>query len=113
MYLRPDEVARVLEKVGFAIDIVTAGAYGYRRENDYVYVNREARMGRTALIIHPMLKERSQMLAEPAATIKTSDCYREFPLCLGAEGQGHYGIPHGFSSRVALERYLIGLFGQR
>ncbi|MCP6582600.1 DUF2002 family protein, partial [Enterobacter cloacae complex sp. 2025EL-00058] len=23
-----------------------------------------------------------------------------------------YGIPHGFSSRVALERYLNGLFGE-
>ncbi|MGS9659625.1 DUF2002 family protein, partial [Salmonella enterica subsp. enterica serovar Infantis] len=25
--------------------------------------------------------------------------------------QEHYGIPHGFSSRIALERYLNGLFG--
>ncbi|MDL3472231.1 DUF2002 family protein, partial [Salmonella enterica] len=23
----------------------------------------------------------------------------------------YYGIPHGFSSRIALERYLNGLFG--
>lgn len=31
MYLRPDEVARVLEKVGFTVDVVTQKAYGYRR----------------------------------------------------------------------------------
>ncbi|SPW56387.1 protein [Escherichia coli] len=30
MYLRPDEVARVLEKVGFTVDVVTQKAYGYR-----------------------------------------------------------------------------------
>lgn len=59
MYLRPDEVARVLEKVGFTVDVVTQKAYGYRRGENYVYVNREARMGRTALVIHPTLKERS------------------------------------------------------
>ncbi|ECS5320041.1 DUF2002 family protein, partial [Salmonella enterica subsp. enterica serovar Hadar] len=55
MYLRPDEVARVLEKVGFTVDVVTQKTYGYRRGENYVYVNREARMGRTALIIHPTL----------------------------------------------------------
>ncbi|AVZ88596.1 hypothetical protein C2M08_06205 [Klebsiella pneumoniae] len=49
MYLRPDEVARVLEKAGFTMDVVTQKAYGYRRGDNYVYVNREARMGRTAL----------------------------------------------------------------
>ncbi|EBV4057706.1 hypothetical protein DOJ91_17855, partial [Salmonella enterica subsp. enterica serovar Typhimurium] len=27
------------------------------------------------------------------------------------ETHEHYGIPHGFSSRIALERYLNGLFG--
>lgn len=31
MYLRPDEVARVLEKEGFTMDEVTPKAYGYRR----------------------------------------------------------------------------------
>ena len=46
MYLRPDEVARVLEKAGFTMDVVTQKAYGYRRGDNYVYVNREARMGR-------------------------------------------------------------------
>ena len=85
MYLRPDEVARVLEKVGFTVDVVTQKAYGYRRGENYVYVNREARMGRTALVI---------------------------PLYLAGERHEHYGIPHGFSSRVALERYLNGLFGE-
>ncbi len=70
MYLRPDEVARVLEKVGFTVDVVTQKAYGYRRGENYVDVNREARMGRTALVIHPTLKERSSTLAEPASDIK-------------------------------------------
>ncbi|HKS33154.1 uncharacterized protein DUF2002 [Enterobacter sp. BIGb0383] len=112
MYLRPDEVARVLEKVGFTIDAVTQKTYGYRRGENYVYVNREARMGRTALIIHPTLKERSQSLAEPASDIKTCDHYRHFPLYLGGEAQEHYGVAHGFSSRMALERFLHGLFGE-
>ena len=40
MYLRPDEVARVLEKAGFTMDVVTQKAYGYRRGDNYVYVNR-------------------------------------------------------------------------
>ncbi|MCS2147200.1 DUF2002 family protein [Scandinavium goeteborgense] len=111
MYLRPDEVARVLEKVGFTMDDVTQKIYGYRRGDNYVYVNREARMGRTALIIHPALKERSNMLADPASDIKTCDHYQQFPLYLGGDAQQHYGIPHGFSSRIALERFLNGLFG--
>ena len=42
MYLRPDEVARVLEKAGVTMDVVTQKAYGYRRGDNYVYVNREA-----------------------------------------------------------------------
>lgn len=112
MYLRPDEVARVLEKAGFIMDSMARGAYGYRRGENYVYVNREARMGRTALVIHPAMKERSHTLAEPASDIKTSELYKHFPLWLGGDAQTHYGIPHGFSSRIALERYLVGLFGQ-
>jgi len=28
MYLRPDEVARELEKAGFTVDVVTQKAYG-------------------------------------------------------------------------------------
>ena len=93
-------------------DLVTQKAYGYRRGENYVYVNREARMGRTALVIHPTLKERSSTLAEPASDIKTCDHYQQFPLYLAGERHEHYGIPHGFSSRVALERYLNGLFGE-
>ncbi|MDU3873875.1 MAG: YgaC family protein [Klebsiella aerogenes] len=93
MYLRPDEVARVLEKAGFTMDVVT-------------------RMGRTALVIHPALKERSNSLAEPASEIKTCDHYEQFPLYLAGDAQQHYGIPHGFSSRMALERFLNGLFGE-
>lgn len=111
MYLRPDEVARVLEKAGFIMDAVTQKAYGYRRADNYDYVNREARMGRTALVIHPALRERSQTLAEPASEMKTCNHYHQFPLWLGGDAQEHYGIPHGFSSRIALERYLAGLFG--
>ena len=103
---------RRLEKVGFTVDVVTQKAYGYRRGENYVYVNREARMGRTALVIHPTLKERSSTLAEPASDIKTCDHYQQFPLYLAGERHEHYGIPHGFSSRVALERYLNGLFGE-
>ncbi|MCE9907127.1 DUF2002 family protein, partial [Hafnia paralvei] len=49
MYLRPDEVAQVLEKTGFIRDCVTDKAYGFHKGEHYVYVNREARMGRTAL----------------------------------------------------------------
>jgi len=112
MYLRPDEVARVLEKVGFTMDEVTQKIYGYRRGDNYVYVNREARMGRTALIIHPALEERSYLLADPASEIKTCDHYQQFPLYLGGDAREHYGIPHGFSSRIALERFLNGLFGE-
>lgn len=112
MYLRPDEVARVLEKAGFTMDVVTPKTYGYRRGENYVYVNREARMGRTALVIHPTLRERSQSLADPASEMKTCDHYQQFPLWLGGNAQEHYGIPLGFSSRMALERYLNGLFGE-
>ncbi|MEX0576220.1 DUF2002 family protein, partial [Enterobacter cloacae subsp. cloacae] len=49
--------------------------------------------------------------AEPASDIKTCDHYQQFPLYLGGETHEHYGIPHGFSSRMALERFLKGLFG--
>jgi len=112
MYLRPDEVARVLEKAGFIMDAVTQKTYGYRRGDNYGYVNRAARMGRTALIIHPTLKDRSLSFAEPATDIKTCDHYQEFPLYLAGERHQHYGIPHGFSSRMALERFLTGLFGE-
>ncbi|PKH21916.1 hypothetical protein CIG19_15375 [Enterobacterales bacterium CwR94] len=111
MYLRPDEVARVLENQGFVIESQTPRAYGYRRGENYVYVNREARMGRTALVIHPGLKERSAVLAEPASEMKACEHYLQFPVWLSGEGQEHYGIPHGFSSRMALERYLKGMFG--
>lgn len=113
MYLRPDEVAQVLEKAGFTMETVTPKTYGYRRGENYVYVNREARLGRTALVVHPTLKERSQSLADPASEMKTCDHFHQFPLYLGGEMQARYGIPHGFTSRVALERYLSGLFGDR
>ncbi|EOS94088.1 DUF2002 family protein [Erwinia tracheiphila] len=110
MYLRPDEVARVLEKAGFEMDAVTAKTYGYRRGESYVYVNREARMGRTALVIHPVLKEKSHSYAEPTSDMKTCEHYVQFPVYLVGDNQHHYGIPHGFSSRAALERYLTQMF---
>lgn len=112
MYLRLDEVARVLEKVGFTVDVVTQKAYGYCCGENYVYVNCEARMGRTALVIYLTLKERSLTLAELAFDIKTCDYYQQFLLYLAGERHEHYGILHGFSLRVALERYLNGLFGE-
>jgi len=111
MYLRPDEVARVLEKAGFEMDSVTAKTYGYSRGDDYVYVNREARLGRTALVIHPTLKEKSQSIAVPASDIKTCEHYVRFPMYLVGDSNDHYGIPYGFSSRAALERYLERMFG--
>ena len=54
----------------------------------------------------------NEYLAEPASEIKTCDHYQNFPLYLGGDAQEHYGIPHGFSSRLALERFLSGLFGE-
>ena len=75
MYLRPDEVAKVLENTGFERDYVTDQAYGYRKGTHYVYVNREARMGRTALVIHPALKReacispRRPLRCAPASSI--------------------------------------------
>lgn len=111
MYLRPDEVARVLEKVGFEMDAVSTKTYGYRRGEDYVYVNREARLGRTALVIHPTLKDKSRAIATATSEVKTCEQYVRFPLYLADESNDHYGIPHGFSSRMALERYLERMFG--
>ena len=111
MYLRPDEVARVLESTGFERDYVTDQAYGYRKGEHYVYVNREARMGRTALVIHPALKEKSVHFATPTSPIRTSDQYLEFPLDLSSDiPSARYGIPHGFSSRDALSRYIYSMF---
>lgn len=62
MYLRPDEVAQVLEKTGFIRDCVTDKAYGFHKGEHYVYVNREARMGRTALVIHPALGQKKSQI---------------------------------------------------
>jgi hypothetical protein len=111
MYLRPDEVAKVLESTGFTRDFVTDQSYGYRKDEHYVYVNREARMGRMALVIHPALKERSIHFAIPTAPVRTSEQYLEFPLDLSSDAPTmRYGIPHGFSSREALSRFLYGMY---
>lgn len=117
MYLRPDEVAKVLEKSGFERDYIDDKAYGYRRGEHYVYVNREARFGRTALVIHPDMKERSVCFAEPTASSRSSDVYTQFPLDSQSENATHYGINathygicHGFSSRQLLVNYLDSVF---
>ncbi len=72
MYLRPDEVAKVLENAGFERVYTVNEAYGYQKGRHYVYVNRESYMGRTALIIHPSQKDKSIGLSMPTALIKTS-----------------------------------------
>lgn len=111
MYLQPDEVAKVLENTGFTRDYVTDQAYGYRKGEHYVYVNREARLGRTALVIHPALKEKSLHFATPTSAVRTSEQYLEFPMDLSSDASGtRYGIAHGFSSRDALSRYLYSMF---
>lgn len=111
MYLWPDEVAKVLESAGFERDYVTDQAYGYRKGEHYVYVNREARLGRTALVIHPALKEKSIHFATPTSAARTSEQYLEFPLDLsGDAASARYGIPHGFSSRDALSRFLYSMY---
>lgn len=112
MYLRPDEVARVLEHAGFTRDSVTDKTYGFYKGEHYVYVNREARMGRTALVIHPDLGEKSRKLAYPAETYRSNPEYRHFPLDPNAStsGPSYLGIPHGFNSRDLLNRYLNTMF---
>jgi len=110
MYLRPDEVAKVLENSGFQRDFIDDKAYGYRRGEHYVYVNREARFGRTALVIHPALREHSERFAEPTSSFRSSHLYTEFPLDLESETTAYYGIGHGFSSRQLLANYLENVF---
>ncbi|PLR36730.1 hypothetical protein CYR55_11000 [Chimaeribacter californicus] len=110
MYLRPDEVARVLEGSGFERDYVDDKTYGYRRGVHYVYVNREARLGRTALVIHPALKDYSLRFAQPTSEMRTSQHYTEFPRDPSGGGDLYYGIPHGFSSRQLLASYLENVF---
>lgn len=110
MYLRPDEVARVLETSGFERDYIDDKAYGYRRGEHYVYVNREARFGRTALVIHPSMKERSERFAEPTASFRSSGVYKNFPLDVSSDSETYYGICHGFSSRQILASYLDNVF---
>ncbi len=68
MYLRPDKVARVLEKAGFTMDVVTQACTAIAAAIIMFMWNREAaQYGRTALVIHPALKKRSNMLVEPAS----------------------------------------------
>ncbi len=110
MYLRPDEVARVLENAGFERDCMTQQCYGYRKGHHYVYVNREAKMGRTALVVHPSLRDKSSLFAAPTSPVRSSDSYRAFPADPQGTPDSHYGIPHGFSSRASLHHYLKKMF---
>ncbi|MBW7981812.1 DUF2002 family protein [Enterobacillus tribolii] len=110
MYLRPDEVAQVLEHSGFIRDYVTNKAYGFYKGEYYVYVNREARMGRTALVIHPDLGKKSLKFAHPAEERKLSPAYDRFPRDPDSEAPVYVGIPHGFTSRAMLTRYLERMF---
>ncbi|XBS70669.1 DUF2002 family protein [Acerihabitans sp. KWT182] len=110
MYLKPDEVARVLETVGFERDFMTRQSYGYRKGQHYVYVNREAKMGRTALVVHPSLRDKSSLFAAPTSPARSSDNYHAFPSDPQGTAESHYGIPHGFSSRASLHHYLKKMF---
>ncbi len=110
MYLRPDEVASVLENAGFLRDYSTWQCYGYRKGLHYVYVNREAKMGRTALVVHPALRDKSSLFACPTLPARSSDNYRAFPADPQGTPDSHYGIPHGFSSRASLNHYLTKMF---
>lgn len=110
MYLRPDEVASVLENSGFERDIMTRQSYGYRKGHHYVYVNREARLGRTALVVHPNLRDKSIRFANPTSPVRTCDSYQAFPPDPDGSADSHYGIPHGFSSRASLAHYLHNMF---
>lgn len=110
MYLRPDEVARVLENAGFTRDSVTDKTYGFYKDGHYVYVNREARMGRTALVIHPDLAEKSRKVAYPAESYRSNAEYIHFPLDPNVSGPSYLGISHGFTSRALLNRYLDIMF---
>ncbi len=112
MYLRPDEVAQVLEKTGFIRDYVTDKAYGFHKGEHYVYVNREARMGRTALVIHPALGQKSLKFAHPAEPLRSSVAYTRFPQDPHAVETAFIGIPHGFTSRARLSQYLEKMFQQ-
>jgi len=110
MYLRPDEVAQVLERTGFIRDYVTDKAYGFHKGDHYVYVNREARMGRTALVIHPALGQKSLKFAHPAEPLRSSVAYTRFPQDPHAVDTAFVGIPHGFTSRARLSQYLEKMF---
>ncbi|WP_315710160.1 YgaC family protein [Brenneria uluponensis] len=110
MYLRPDEVAQVLEHAGFTRDYVTDKAYGFYKGEYYVYVNREAKMGRTSFILHPDQGPKSLKYAYPAEALRSSPAYVRFPRDPQAVSPAFIGIPHGFTSRVMLNRYLNNMF---
>lgn len=110
MYLRPDEVAKVLENAGFERVYTVNEAYGYKKGKDYVYVNRESYMGRTALVIHPSKADKNFKSSMPTALIQTSNKYIEFPIYLAGASEECYGIAYGFSSRQMLLNFLDSLY---
>ncbi|MFV4846236.1 DUF2002 family protein [Edwardsiella tarda] len=110
MYLRPDEVAQVLLRAGFIRDAVCDQAYGFHKGEHYVYVNREVRLGRTALLIHPDLAQRSLRFAQPSDAQRSSPAYVRFPPLPDAASPTYVGIPHGFTSRDRLTHYLAQMF---
>ncbi|ACR70647.1 hypothetical protein DBV23_09990 [Edwardsiella ictaluri] len=110
MYLRPDEVAQVLQRAGFTRDSVSDQAYGFHKGEHYVYVNREVRLGRTALLIHPALAQRSLRFAQPSAVQRSSPAYVRFPPDPDAASPAFIGVPHGFTSRERLNHYLAQMF---
>lgn len=110
MFLKPDEVARELENSGFERDYITQQCYGYRKGHHYVYVNREAKLGRTALVVHPSLRDKSSLFNAPASPARSSESYQAFPADPHGKPNSHYGIPHGFCSRASLNHYLQKMF---
>ena len=85
-------------------------AYVFDKGYHYVYVNREARMGRTALVIHPALGQKSLNFALHPAPLRSSVAYTSFPQDPPAVGTAFGGIPHGVTSRARRSQYLEKMF---
>jgi hypothetical protein len=64
-----------------------------------------------SMYLRPALKEKSVHFATPTSPVRISNQYLEFPLDLSSDApSARYGIPHGFSSRDALSRYIYSMF---
>ena len=111
MYLRPDEVAKVLENTGFERDYVTDQAYGYRKGAHYVYVNREARMEQNRVGDPPGVEREKRAFRHANLPGAHQRAVSGISLDLSGDAPNlRYGIAHGFSSREALSRYLFSMF---